>query len=185
MIKRTGELPSNIGFTSVTLFYTEGRHIQVAFPSHSSQKPRTRTILKNAVSEPEARRTSSPVRTSIPRKLATVSISTTNSEDQPRTGAIRRDFYTLKALHDGWSYAIEEMAAQAVIITQNNRYTLDDDLEWVVDARSTRRVCWLPPGYVSKIEGGHFFFSSSIIMVGQDGVVRKLTFIKPARTRDV
>lgn len=149
MIKRTGELPSDIGFTSVTRFYTEDRW-----------------------------------KISILRKLAAVSISTTDSEDQSRTVAIRRDCYTLKALPDGWSYAIEEAAEEVLPVMQSHRYTLDDDLEWVVDARS-RRVCWLPPGYVSRIEDGHFFVGSSIVMVGQDGVVRKLTFIKPDRNRDV
>ena len=57
-------------------------------------------------------------------------------------------------------------------------YELDEDLEWVVNTKS-RRVCWLPPGYVSGIEGGHFFVGSSIVMAGQDGIVRKLTFGEP------
>ena len=57
-------------------------------------------------------------------------------------------------------------------------YGLDENLEWVVDAKS-RRVCWLPSGYISGIEGGHFFVSSSIVMAGEDGILRKLTFRKP------
>jgi hypothetical protein len=58
-------------------------------------------------------------------------------------------------------------------------YALDDNLEWVVDAKS-RRVCWLPPGYISGIEDGHFFVGSSIVMGGQDGIVRRLTFRNPS-----
>jgi hypothetical protein len=57
-------------------------------------------------------------------------------------------------------------------------YGLDESLEWVVDAKS-RRVCWLPPGYISGIEDGHFFVDSSIVLAGEDGILRKLTFRKP------
>jgi WD40 repeat protein len=57
-------------------------------------------------------------------------------------------------------------------------YGLDENLEWVVDAGS-RRVCWLPPGYISGIEDGHFFVGSSLVMAGEDGILRKLTFKEP------
>jgi WD40 repeat protein len=57
-------------------------------------------------------------------------------------------------------------------------YRLDENLEWVVDAKS-RRVCWLPPGYISGIEDGYFFVGSSIVMAGEDGILRKLTFREP------
>ena len=57
-------------------------------------------------------------------------------------------------------------------------YELNKSLEWVVDAKS-RRVCWLPPGYVSGIEDGYFFAGSSIVMAGRDGILRKLTFREP------
>ena len=57
-------------------------------------------------------------------------------------------------------------------------YGLDENLEWVVDAKS-RRVCWLPPGYISGTENGHYFVGSSIVMVGQGGILRRLTFRKP------
>jgi WD40 repeat protein len=57
-------------------------------------------------------------------------------------------------------------------------FELNESLEWVVDAAS-RRVCWLPPGYISGTENGHYFVGSSIVMVGQGGILRKLTFRKP------
>jgi WD40 repeat protein len=59
-----------------------------------------------------------------------------------------------------------------------SQYALDKGLEWVVDAKS-RRVCWLPPGYVSGIDDGYFFVGSSIVMAGRDGILRKLTFREP------
>jgi hypothetical protein len=57
-------------------------------------------------------------------------------------------------------------------------YELDESLEWVVDGKS-RKVCWLPPGYVSGVENGYFFVGSSIVMAGRDGILRKLTFREP------
>ena len=72
------------------------------------------------------------------------------------------------------SYRIQEVSEEIL----NAPYTLDENLEWVVDAES-RKVCWLPPGYVSGIENGHFFVGSSIVMAGQDGTVRRLTFRDP------
>ena len=57
-------------------------------------------------------------------------------------------------------------------------YALDENMEWVVDARS-RRVCWLPPGYLSGVANGHFFGGSSIVMAGKDGILRKLSFREP------
>jgi len=72
------------------------------------------------------------------------------------------------------SYRIQEVSEEIL----NAPYTLDESLEWVVDAK-LRRVCWLPPGYVSGIENGHFFVGSSIVMAGQDGIVRRLTFRDP------
>ena len=53
-----------------------------------------------------------------------------------------------------------------------------ENQEWVVDAE-LRRVCWLPPDYISGTEDGHFFVGSSIVMAGEDGILRKLTFREP------
>ena len=58
------------------------------------------------------------------------------------------------------------------------QYALDANCEWVVDTKS-RRVCWISPGDVRRGDGGHFWDGLSLIMVGDDGVVRKLTFEEP------
>ena len=55
-------------------------------------------------------------------------------------------------------------------------YTLDANYEWVTDVKS-RKVCWIPPGNVRRDSGGHFW--AGLVMVGDDGVVRKLTFKEP------
>ena len=62
-------------------------------------------------------------------------------------------------------------------------YTLDANCEWVTDAES-RKICWISPGNVRRGDGGHFWAGLSLIMVGDDGVVRKLTFREPVRGRE-
>ena len=57
-------------------------------------------------------------------------------------------------------------------------YTLDANCEWVVDAKS-RKICWISPGNVRRGNGGHFWAGLSLVMVGDDGVVRKLSFREP------
>jgi len=57
-------------------------------------------------------------------------------------------------------------------------YTLDENCEWVLDANSTK-ICWISPGNARRGNGGHFWAGLSLIMVGDDGVLRKLTFKKP------
>jgi WD40 repeat protein len=57
-------------------------------------------------------------------------------------------------------------------------YKLDANCEWVVDAQS-RKVCWVSPGDVRRGNGGHFWAGLSLVMVEDDGVVRKLSFRKP------
>ena len=57
-------------------------------------------------------------------------------------------------------------------------YSLDANCEWVVDAKS-RKICWISPGNVRRGNGGHFWAGLSLVMVGDDGVVRKLTLKEP------
>jgi len=78
----------------------------------------------------------------------------------------------------GFRIEIEGVPGEGILPVCPYWYSLDENLEWVLDTKS-RRVCCLPPGYVTGIEDGHFFVDSSIVTAGQDGVVRKLTFIKP------
>ena len=57
-------------------------------------------------------------------------------------------------------------------------YSLDANCEWVLDAKS-RKVCWMSPGNIRRGDGGHFWAGSSLVMVGDDGIVRKVTFEDP------
>jgi hypothetical protein len=57
-------------------------------------------------------------------------------------------------------------------------YKIDADCEWVIDAKS-RRICWVSPGNVRRGNGGHFWAGLELVMVGDDGVVRKISFREP------
>ena len=57
-------------------------------------------------------------------------------------------------------------------------YSLDANCEWVLDAQS-RQICWISPGNVRRGNGGHFWVGSSLVMHGDDGVVRKISFKEP------
>jgi hypothetical protein len=57
-------------------------------------------------------------------------------------------------------------------------YILDANCEWVLDAQS-RKICWITPGNLRKGNGGHFWAGLSLVMVGDDGVVRKISFKEP------
>ena len=59
-------------------------------------------------------------------------------------------------------------------------YSLDQNCEWVIDA-AARKICWIPSGNIRKGNGGHFWAGPSLVMAGDDGVVRKLTFEEPDR----
>jgi hypothetical protein len=54
-------------------------------------------------------------------------------------------------------------------------YTLDANCEWVLDAQS-RKICWISPGNLRRGNGGHFWAGLWLVMVGDDGVVRKVSF---------
>ena len=57
-------------------------------------------------------------------------------------------------------------------------YTLDKNCEWILDSKS-RKICWISPGHMRRGNGGHFWAGLSLVMVGDDGVVKKLTFKDP------
>ena len=57
-------------------------------------------------------------------------------------------------------------------------YSLDANCEWVLDVHS-RKICWIPPEYTRRGNGGHFWVGLSLVILGSDGVVRKLSFKEP------
>ena len=63
---------------------------------------------------------------------------------------------------------------------RKERYHLDDTYEWVIN-ESKQRVCWIPPGYIGsvKTEPSYCWAGNSLVMVGEDGMLRRLTFRAP------
>jgi hypothetical protein len=57
-------------------------------------------------------------------------------------------------------------------------YSLDISCEWVLDVQS-RKICWIPPEIMQRSNGGHFWVGTSLVVLGSDGVVRKLSFKEP------
>ena len=54
-------------------------------------------------------------------------------------------------------------------------YNVDKAHEWVVVG--SRRICWIPSGYIGSNQAGYVWIGTSLVMVGQDGLLRKLTFL--------
>ena len=185
-----GRPPSKIRFTSERQFYTEERQVLSTLPrdenmsdcedNHEDEDDckdhhvQTMSTLSNMTKNPSLH----PQQLDVTLRT-TMSTSTTNSEGQPHTGVCHKEYRVRKTFSlktAGSDLEVEEVSRDVTLTT--NRYALDDSLEWVVDAKS-RKVCWLPPGYVTGIKDGHFFVGSSIVTAGKDGVVRKLTFREP------
>ena len=58
------------------------------------------------------------------------------------------------------------------------RYCLDDGCEWVFCG--SRRICWVPSGYIGSTPDSHYWAGHSLVMIGQGGKLRKLTFPEPS-----
>ena len=56
------------------------------------------------------------------------------------------------------------------------RYYLDDGHEWVFCG--SRRICWVPPGYIRSVPGSHWWAEASLVMIGQDGMLKRLDFLE-------
>ena len=54
------------------------------------------------------------------------------------------------------------------------RYGVDDTCDWVISG--SKRICWIPPGYIGSVQPSYCWVGSSLFMAGQDGTLRKLTF---------
>ena len=55
-------------------------------------------------------------------------------------------------------------------------YSVDDAREWVTG--SSKRICWIPPGYIGSANWSYGWAGDTLIMSGHDGVFRKITFRK-------
>ena len=55
-------------------------------------------------------------------------------------------------------------------------YQVDGSQEWVVFGQ--QRICWIPPGYIRSGQASYCWAGTSLVMVGQDGALRKIAFLE-------
>jgi hypothetical protein len=152
---QAGEPPGKVEFVSETQFYTE--HLRVRESSIPSPE------FESKVDFEDGSGGISPAKPKVRSR----------AKDHHLDCYIRKTF-TLTDPCNGCN--IQKVSEEKILRVRP--YALDEKLEWVVDAKS-RRVCWLPPGHVTRRENGHVFIGASLFTAGQDGVVRKLTFREP------
>ena len=58
--------------------------------------------------------------------------------------------------------------------TNRRHYDMDKTCEWVVS--DSKRICWVPPAYIGSVQPSYCWAGRTLIMSGQDGKLRKLTF---------
>lgn len=72
---------------------------------------------------------------------------------------------------------------QLPLVEKSQRhYDLDDAREWVV--ASSKRICWIPPGYIRSGHRSFCWIGNLLLMAGEDGELRKLGFQKPSEGQD-
>ena len=73
------------------------------------------------------------------------------------------------------SYIISPLDRRLPLIERY--YDVDDTCEWVV--ADSKKICWIPPGYIGSAQSSYCWVGCSLVMAGQDGMLRKLTFREP------
>jgi len=79
------------------------------------------------------------------------------------------------------SHSITRLREVPVLDHSPRPYYVDDGHEWVVCG--SQRICWIPPGYIGSAQASHCWVGYSLVMTGQDGTLRKLTFREPSLDR--
>jgi WD40 repeat protein len=160
------ELPRNIGFTSKTKFYVDCG-VKDSDDGDDGDDDDKEEKVEMEVAEVE-----------VPRDFVPgfITFETRFLIKARHPGRPTRTIFPLDFLEPDSSLRLQGFPIRRILPAPP--FELDKNLEWIVDAKS-RRVCWLPPGYVSRIKNGHCFVGSSIVIVGQGGILRRLTFRKP------
>ena len=93
-----------------------------------------------------------------------------------------REPYVIKTTGDRITCSITYCARQRLGgQVREKYYRLDDGHEWVFCG--SQRICWVPPGYIGTDPASHWWVGSSLVMVGRDGILRKLNFqeLRPSK----
>ena len=57
------------------------------------------------------------------------------------------------------------------------QYSVNSTCEWVISG--SKRICWIPPGYIRSTLPNYCWAGRSLVMAGQDGTLRMLSFSQP------
>ncbi|KAF9785244.1 hypothetical protein BJ322DRAFT_1108700 [Thelephora terrestris] len=73
------------------------------------------------------------------------------------------------------THQISFLSSYRAMESSESQYQVDRSREWVV--RGSEKICWIPPGYLSsRYRGHHWAGPNTLVMLGEDRVLRKLTF---------
>ena len=61
--------------------------------------------------------------------------------------------------------------------TQEKQYSVNNTCEWVISG--SERICWIPPGYIGSVQPNYYWVGHLLVMFGQDGTFRMLSFSQP------
>ena len=82
--------------------------------------------------------------------------------------------YDLTLQGDAYKILRHEQQPQLVERLPEGPYRVDDNMEWVVCG--SKRVFWIPPGYIKSGQPSCSWAGATLVMYGQDGTSRVLTF---------
>lgn len=100
-------------------------------------------------------------------------VSSSKSED--RSSSSRGIFHTLDVSSTLSHFITRREPLSLITESPKERYEVDESHEWVVS--DSKRVCWIPPGYIGSAQPTSYCWAGyMLIMAGQDGTLRKLTF---------
>ena len=60
---------------------------------------------------------------------------------------------------------------------QEKQYSVNNTCEWVISG--SERICWIPPGYIGSVQPNYYWVGHLLVMFGQDGTFRMLSFSQP------
>ena len=167
-------LPYDITFDSAEKFYSHHDTFRIPFVV-SSPEPRDRH-------RPPYRSASSDDSLSeqrVPYFSASNDDSSSESENylSSRTRIIRTSNAGSSSKSVTLSHRIILQRGQPLTGPPQKRcYDVDDTCEWVVSG--SKRICWIPPGYLGSVQPRYWWTGHLLVTAGQDGTIRWLAFGK-------
>lgn len=110
-------------------------------------------------------------------RTSTPSHQTRSLEPQPVGEPLHTERHHLDDSHEWSTPSHQIQIVEPQLLGEplhTEQHHLDESHEWVVSG--SRRICWIPPGYIRSGEATYCWAGRELVMVGQDGELRKLKF---------